>query len=95
MLASGGNDNILQIWDQRILDKPMIQFREHLAAVRAISWSPTQDKTLITGGGTADRSIKFWNLDYPESLKSILTTSQVKQSFIINLLGLFNYLGSR
>jgi len=77
MLASGGNDNILQIWDQRILDKPISQFKEHSAAVKAISWSPTQDGILATGGGTADRSIKFWNLSYPTSQKSILTTSQV------------------
>lgn len=39
LLASGGNDNKLLIWDSRNT-KPVAKFNEHLAAVKAISWSP-------------------------------------------------------
>lgn len=38
-LASGGNDNKLLIWDQRN-SAPIAKFNEHIAAVKAISWSP-------------------------------------------------------
>ncbi|KAJ3000852.1 substrate-specific activator of APC-dependent proteolysis [Globomyces sp. JEL0801] len=38
-LASGGNDNKLLIWDIR-QTSPITQFSDHIAAVKAISWSP-------------------------------------------------------
>lgn len=59
-LASGGNDNKLFIWggtDQR----PTWRFGEHRAAVKAIAWSPHQRGVLASGGGTADKKIRFWN----------------------------------
>lgn len=39
-LASGGNDNALLIWDPRKDGKPLHQFREHKAAVKALAWCP-------------------------------------------------------
>ena len=59
-LASGGNDNMLCIWDMRH-NKPRITFREHTAAVKAISWCPWQRGLLSSGGGSLDKTIKFWN----------------------------------
>ena len=38
-MASGGNDNKLCIWDIRHSD-PVHKFSEHVAAVKAIAWSP-------------------------------------------------------
>lgn len=32
-----------------------------MAAVKAIAWSPHQHGILASGGGTADRCIRFWN----------------------------------
>ena len=40
-LASGGNDNKLYIWSQSST-RPLHCFADHLAAVKAISWSPHQ-----------------------------------------------------
>ena len=60
-LASGGNDNKLMIWDQAALKTPLFVFDQHKAAVKAISWSPHQTHLLSSGGGTADRTIRFWN----------------------------------
>ena len=60
-LASGGNDNKLMIWSRDQRSKPMAKFTDHIAAVKAIAWSPHEHGTLCSGGGTADRCIRFWN----------------------------------
>jgi cell division cycle 20-like protein 1, cofactor of APC complex len=59
-LASGGNDNNLMVWE-KLNAEPTYKWKEHQAAVKAISWSPHQRGLLASGGGTADRCIKFWN----------------------------------
>jgi len=61
LLASGGNDNMLMLWDCRELSRPLAQFSEHRAAVKAISWSPHRRGRLVSGGGTADRTLRFWD----------------------------------
>ena len=63
-LASGGNDNKIFVWDrmeERWLHRWGEQEGGHKAAVKAIAWSPHQRGLLASGGGTADRCIKFWN----------------------------------
>lgn len=63
-LASGGNDNKIFVWDrleERWLHRWGEQEGGHKAAVKAIAWSPHQRGILASGGGTADRCIKFWN----------------------------------
>lgn len=59
-LASGGNDNKLMVWE-KLNKEPTFKWSEHCAAVKAIAWSPHQRGLLVSGGGTADRTIKFWN----------------------------------
>ena len=59
-LASGGNDNLLMIWDAAN-DRPTHRITAHQAAVKALAWCPFQANLLATGGGTADRTIKFHN----------------------------------
>jgi cell division cycle protein 20 (cofactor of APC complex) len=63
-LASGGNDNLVTIWDGSMShdNKPLHILRDHLAAVKAVAWCPWQTNLLATGGGTADRRIKIWNM---------------------------------
>eukprot|EP01130_Rhizamoeba_saxonica_P005564 TRINITY_DN2219_c0_g1_i1.p1 TRINITY_DN2219_c0_g1~~TRINITY_DN2219_c0_g1_i1.p1 ORF type:complete len:437 (-),score=107.82 TRINITY_DN2219_c0_g1_i1:223-1533(-) len=75
-LASGGNDNILNIWSPT-QSNAKFTLTEHTAAVKALAWSPWQSNLLATGGGTADRCIKFWNTSTGECLNSIDTGSQV------------------
>nr|OQO20406.1 hypothetical protein B0A51_11029 [Rachicladosporium sp. CCFEE 5018] len=63
-LASGGNDNKIFVWenmDERWSQRWGEQEGGHKAAVKAIAWSPHQRGLLASGGGTADRCIKFWN----------------------------------
>jgi len=75
-LASGGNDNKLFVWD-KLMPQPLYKFSEHTAAVKAIAWSPHQHNTLASGGGTADRKIRFWNTSTGHPINEIDTGSQV------------------
>ena len=84
MLASGGNDNLLNIWDDRYLssnnsvcEQPMHRLEAHRAAVKALAWCPWQKNLLASGGGTADRCIRFWNATTGACLNEIDTHSQV------------------
>ncbi|KAL4196952.1 hypothetical protein AMTRI_Chr04g248840 [Amborella trichopoda] len=69
-LASGGNDNILHVWDQSVSNSsnsPLHRLEDHLAA----------RNLLASGGGGADRSIKFWNIHTGACINSVDTGSQV------------------
>lgn len=79
-LASGGNDNIVNIWDntpQSAVWRPKFTFDHHQAAVKALAWCPWQSNLLATGGGTADRQLRFWNTSTGQCVNSIDTKSQV------------------
>lgn len=88
-LASGGNDNKLYVWDVQAGSsfggggtssnrlQPLHRFEDHIAAVKAVAWSPHHHHLLASGGGTADRHIRFWNTASGEALHKIDTSSQV------------------
>ena len=77
-LASGGNDNQLLIWSASASSGgPALRLPQHQAAVKAISWSPHQHGLLASGGGTADRCIRFWNTATNTPLQCVDTGSQV------------------
>lgn len=82
-LASGGNDNLLCLWDARgssmsgEAGAPRATLADHTAAVKALAWCPFQRNVLASGGGTADRCIKLWNAGNGACLNSIDTGSQV------------------
>jgi cell division cycle 20-like protein 1 (cofactor of APC complex) len=56
---------------------PISKFNQHSAAVKALAWSPHTHGVLASGGGSADRTIKFWNTLEGNLLDSIDTGSQV------------------
>lgn len=76
-LASGGNDNNLLIWDPRRLETPVCYFKEHTAAVKALGWCPWQKNLVCSGGGSIDKTVKFWNVNEGRLLDSYDTDSQV------------------
>lgn len=80
-LASGANDNTLCIQDfaniQNMDIAPKHVLTDHQAAVKALAWCPHERNLLASGGGTADRCIKFWNASSGSLLNSIDTGSQV------------------
>lgn len=81
-LASGGNDNLLNIWpvtsgQLSTTLRPLYTFSQHHAAVKALAWCPWQPSLLASGGGTADRHIRFWNCNTGSCVTSVDTKSQV------------------
>ncbi|EPZ33907.1 WD40 repeat-like protein [Rozella allomycis CSF55] len=75
-LASGGNDNIVNIWDSRSVT-PKFSKSQHNAAVKALAWCPWQNNLLASGGGSCDQTIRFWNTQSGACLSSIDAGSQV------------------
>ncbi|TVU30193.1 hypothetical protein EJB05_21803, partial [Eragrostis curvula] len=76
ILSLHGDDNRLFVWDPRY-EKPMLKYKEHTAAVKAIAWSPHQRDLLASGGGIEDSCIRFWNTATNTQLTCIDTGSQV------------------
>lgn len=81
-LASGGNDNLVNIWASVSGGigtgvEPFHVLNQHQAAVRALAWCPWQPNVLASGGGTADRCIKFWNASNGHLINSVDSNSQV------------------
>ncbi|KAF7147427.1 hypothetical protein RHSIM_Rhsim03G0220500 [Rhododendron simsii] len=81
-LASGGNDNLLHIWDRSTASSNsptqwLHRLEDHTAAVKALAWCPFQGNLLASGGGGGDRCIKFWNTHTGACLNSVDTGSQV------------------
>ncbi|KAL6305106.1 WD40 repeat-like protein [Sparassis latifolia] len=56
---------------------PLWKFHEHTAAVKALAWDPHVSGILATGGGTADKHIRFWNVFNGSMLNELDTGSQV------------------
>ena len=44
--------------------------------LQAVAWCPWQPNVLASGGGTADRHIRFWNANTGSCLSSVDTNSQ-------------------
>ncbi|MCI4391053.1 hypothetical protein PGIGA_G00129880 [Pangasianodon gigas] len=78
-LASGGNDNLVNIWPsaQGGAQTAMHTFSEHQGAVKALAWCPWQSSILASGGGTSDRHIRIWNVNSGSCVTSWDTQSQV------------------
>ncbi|TFK20989.1 WD repeat-containing protein slp1 [Coprinopsis marcescibilis] len=84
LLASGGNDNVVNIWDGRVGDvgenargSAKWTKRNHTAAVKGLAWCPWQPSLLATGGGTNDGTIHIWNSTTGARLHSVRTPAQV------------------
>ncbi|KAI4898160.1 hypothetical protein NFI96_024924 [Prochilodus magdalenae] len=75
-LASGGNDNTVNIWSGA-QQTGVHSFTEHEGAVKALAWCPWQSSILATGGGTSDRHIRIWNVNSGSCINAWDTQSQV------------------
>ena len=58
----------------------MIRLSSVESKVKAVAWSPHQSGLLASGGGTADRHIRFWNALTSVPLHKIDTGSQVRSA---------------
>uniref|UniRef100_A0A7S0ZZ97 CDC20/Fizzy WD40 domain-containing protein n=1 Tax=Noctiluca scintillans TaxID=2966 RepID=A0A7S0ZZ97_NOCSC len=75
-LASGGNDNVMCIWESAMTRTPLHTLTEHRAAVKAIRWCPWQRHLLASGGGSADRQVCLWST----STGKLITSTSDAQS---------------
>ncbi|KAA8533941.1 hypothetical protein F0562_031458 [Nyssa sinensis] len=78
-LASGGNDNLIYIWEASTMrsSRFLHRFNGHSAAVKALAWCPYHSDVLASGGGTLDGCIKIWNIQKGLCINSIDTQAQV------------------
>jgi hypothetical protein len=74
-VATGGNDNLLCIWDFRNPSEPIAKYHEHSAAIKALSWISANK--LVSGGGTADRNLKLWDTSMSKSNDSECSSSSI------------------
>lgn len=79
--ATGGNDNLVCIWDVRQahsnVQQPLFSKNNHKAAIKALAWCPHQLNLLATGGGSSDKTIHFWNTSTGARVNTIITDSQI------------------
>jgi len=61
-IASGGDDNLLKIWDLRSVDKgqPVAVFKHHTRPITSVEWHPKDFSVLASAG--ADNQIALWDL---------------------------------
>ncbi|KAE8661952.1 UDP-glycosyltransferase 89A2-like [Hibiscus syriacus] len=78
-LASGGNENLLYIWEGSKMSSSKFLHRlsDHCAAVKALTWCPYQYNVLASGGGLSDGCIKIWNTQKGICINSIETKAQI------------------
>jgi cell division cycle protein 20 (cofactor of APC complex) len=89
-LASGGNENLLCLWDAAMSSRsnnrglsesntysPRIQNNDHTAAVKALAWCPWERNVVASGGGTVDKTLRIWNSTNGSNIKCVDTGSQV------------------
>lgn len=82
-LASGSNDNMLYIW-QMGTKSPRYNFDEHSSAVKALDWCPWKTNILVSGGGSNDKTVRFWDITTGKCDRKFSVTSQVCNIHFIN-----------
>ena len=56
-LASGGNDNIVNVYDIR--KSTLVKSYGHSAAIKGLAWYPHRRGTLLSGGGFNDKTLRM------------------------------------
>ena len=59
MIASGGNDNKMALFSLKSMGQ-IAEFNQHKAAVKALAFDPNSP-IVATGGGSADKHIRFFS----------------------------------
>ncbi|XP_021905564.1 cell division cycle 20.5, cofactor of APC complex-like, partial [Carica papaya] len=79
LLASGGNDNLVYVWEAAKMKSTnfLFRFNDHCAAVKALAWCPYQFSVLASGGGSQDGCIKIWNTQNGRCISSVDTKAQI------------------
>ncbi|KAI5149553.1 cell division cycle 20, cofactor of APC complex [Enteropsectra breve] len=73
--ASGANDNTIRVW--RNGSPVSMVLKGHKSAIKALDWCPWKTNILASGGGTKDKTIKFWDTQNGKCINNIEVSSQV------------------
>ncbi|ODV92082.1 hypothetical protein CANCADRAFT_16096, partial [Tortispora caseinolytica NRRL Y-17796] len=81
-LASGSNDNSYTMMDISNISAHKVTIterykRQHRAAVKAMAFCPNRSSLLCTGGGSNDKTLRFWHSKTGTLLKTINVKAQV------------------
>ena len=60
LLATGGADNMVNLWDLRKMNEKLHSFEGHSKEVLQVSWSPYNEA--ILGSCSADRRVNIWDV---------------------------------
>lgn len=60
-VASGSNDGKVILWDLQSKRKSKVHNIHQKGAVKALQWCPWKSNLLVSGGGSKDQQIVFWN----------------------------------
>lgn len=81
LLASGGGDNVVNVWDERKMntrgEAPLYVLDDHTASVKAVRFCSFKRSVLASGGGQTDMTVKLWNMHTGELQKTISAGAQV------------------
>lgn len=75
MIASGGNDNKMSLFSLKTMTR-MAEFSQHKAAVKALAFDP-HSPMIATGGGSADKCLRFFSTQTLQEIYSKDTGSQI------------------
>ena len=75
-ILSGGNDNKVLVFDLRKEEINLFK-ATHKGPVRAIDWSSQRKGIFASGGGSADMTVKLWNLNEQRKINEVKTGAQV------------------
>lgn len=74
--SGGSPPSVLGLYGNRST-QPVLYLNQHVAAVKAIAWNPVQTSVLASGGGSDDKTLRFWNTATGECTRAVDTESQV------------------
>jgi len=61
VLATGGDEGIVKVWDVRNLNAPTCELQGHEGSILSIAWSPSNEDQLATS--SADSHVFLWNVE--------------------------------
>lgn len=82
LLITGACDNLLRLWDIRMITNAVSVFQGHEGAIRRVKFDPYRRDRLASAG--YDGKLKIWNLTSPNSNVNI-HTEHISKDFIYGL----------